>query len=248
MEMTHGTRQHADAQPQRRYVPIWLSHFQAIKQLPKEERGNIMLAIADYGFDGVLPELTGGAAMLWTAILPVLERNRALSMGGSRGGRASKRNNPSGRRGKAKGADSAEAPTASSPDTPQTPPPPPHPTADPKRPPTADEVRSYAVQRGYGIDADMFVSYYQARGWTLGGRPVSDWRSLADVWHLRQPQQGEQAADTQARRETLGRIQQEERAQAEERADTRRMDSRAALQAYLQSKGLPPDANALDAL
>lgn len=59
----------------------------------------------------------------------------------------------------------------------------------PKRftPPTLDEVTAYIAERGYGIDPEAFVDYYQARGWKLkGGITVKDWRSCVRTWDKRQ--------------------------------------------------------------
>ena len=50
-------------------------------------------------------------------------------------------------------------------------------------PPSVDEVREYCLQRQNGIDAEYFVSYYEARGWRLGGdRKMVDWQAAVRTW------------------------------------------------------------------
>ena len=45
-------------------------------------------------------------------------------------------------------------------------------------PPSVEEVRSYCLERGNGINPQSFVDYYAARGWKYGqGKPVVGWRA-----------------------------------------------------------------------
>lgn len=54
-------------------------------------------------------------------------------------------------------------------------------------PPTADEVRAYCLERGNGIDAEYFVSYYEARGWKYsGGLDMKDWKAAVRTWERRE--------------------------------------------------------------
>ena len=36
------------------------------------------------------------------------------------------------------------------------------------KPPTQSEVLEYGLSIGYRIKADMFLNYYEARGWMMG--------------------------------------------------------------------------------
>lgn len=50
-------------------------------------------------------------------------------------------------------------------------------------PPSIDEVAAYCRERGNGIDADRFVTYYQARGWEMSnGRRMKDWKAAVRTW------------------------------------------------------------------
>lgn len=48
--------------------------------------------------------------------------------------------------------------------------------------PTAEEVASYARERGSSVDPERFVDYYASRGWKLGTTPMEDWRAAFRNW------------------------------------------------------------------
>ena len=53
-------------------------------------------------------------------------------------------------------------------------------------PPSVEEVRSYCLERGNGINPQSFVDYYAARGWKYGqGKPVVDWKAAVRTWENR---------------------------------------------------------------
>lgn len=59
----------------------------------------------------------------------------------------------------------------------------------PKRPyfvpPTVEEVREYCQERSNGIDAALFVDFYEARGWTVGRGKMRDWKAAVRTWERR---------------------------------------------------------------
>ena len=53
-------------------------------------------------------------------------------------------------------------------------------------PPTVDEVRAYATESGYHIDAEKFVDYYSSVGWKVGkGKSMKDWKASVRNWARR---------------------------------------------------------------
>jgi len=66
--------------------------------------------------------------------------------------------------------------------------------APPKRPrfvpPSIDEVRAYCQERRNGVDAALFVDYYEARGWSVGRSQMKNWKAAIRTWEKRH------AADT----------------------------------------------------
>ncbi len=49
-------------------------------------------------------------------------------------------------------------------------------------PPSAQEVKDYCQEKGYQIDPDRFVAYYEATGWTRGKTKIKDWRACVRTW------------------------------------------------------------------
>lgn len=51
-------------------------------------------------------------------------------------------------------------------------------------PPSIEEVRQYIESKGYSVDAQRFVDYYEARGWELSkGRKIKDWKACVRTWN-----------------------------------------------------------------
>lgn len=54
-------------------------------------------------------------------------------------------------------------------------------------PPSVDEVKAYCLDNNYKIDVQLFMAYYEARGWTLSkGKPMSNWKSAVTAWARRE--------------------------------------------------------------
>ena len=56
-------------------------------------------------------------------------------------------------------------------------------------PPTPDQVRAYAAEKGYDIDADRFVDFYTSKGWMVGKNKMRDWRAAVRNWAKSQRQE-----------------------------------------------------------
>ena len=57
-------------------------------------------------------------------------------------------------------------------------------------PPSADDVRAYAAEKGYTIDPEAFVDYYTANGWKVGKNPMKDWRAAVRTWVRKEKENG----------------------------------------------------------
>lgn len=53
-------------------------------------------------------------------------------------------------------------------------------------PPTVDEVAAYCEERENGIDAEQFVSYYEAGGWMRGKTKITNWKECIATWEKNQ--------------------------------------------------------------
>ena len=53
-------------------------------------------------------------------------------------------------------------------------------------PPTVEEVAEYIREKGYHIDAEQFVDYYESNGWRVGGKSkMVDFRAAVRNWERR---------------------------------------------------------------
>lgn len=52
-------------------------------------------------------------------------------------------------------------------------------------PPTIDDVRQYCESKGYQIDAEAFIAFYESNGWKVGCNPMKNWKSAVITWTRR---------------------------------------------------------------
>ena len=57
-------------------------------------------------------------------------------------------------------------------------------------PPTLEEVRAYAAQRGDPLDPEAFMDYYTANGWKVGKNPMRDWKAAVRTWTRKDKENG----------------------------------------------------------
>ena len=49
-------------------------------------------------------------------------------------------------------------------------------------PPTRDQVAEYFAEKGYRVDADRWMAYYESNGWRVGKNPMRDWKAAVRTW------------------------------------------------------------------
>ena len=74
-------------------------------------------------------------------------------------------------------------------------------------PPTPDEVRSYAAEKGLTGDADRFCDFYASKGWRVGSQPMRDWKAAVRGWCARDRQD---AAHADARGPTVKTVREQQ--------------------------------------
>lgn len=60
--------------------------------------------------------------------------------------------------------------------------------------PSVEEVTTYCREKGYGIDAQHFVDYYDSNGWKVGKNPMQDWKATVRSWARRDGKDKQPAA------------------------------------------------------
>lgn len=71
--------------------------------------------------------------------------------------------------------------------------------------PTVEEVKKYVEEKGYHIDAEMFVAFYESKGWKVGKEPMKNWKSCVVTWEKRvkENNQGNKFHNLEERKESL---------------------------------------------
>jgi uncharacterized protein YdaU (DUF1376 family) len=54
-------------------------------------------------------------------------------------------------------------------------------------PPTLEEVSEHIKAKGYLIDPEAFIAFYQSKGWKVGDQPMKCWKSAVVTWAKRRP-------------------------------------------------------------
>ena len=51
--------------------------------------------------------------------------------------------------------------------------------------PTLQEVKDYCEERNNNINAQYFISYYEAKDWMIGKNKIKDWKACVRTWEQR---------------------------------------------------------------
>lgn len=52
-------------------------------------------------------------------------------------------------------------------------------------PPSVEAVKAYCDEKGYHIDAEQFVAFYEAKGWYIGKNKMKNWKQALVTWEKR---------------------------------------------------------------
>jgi len=50
------------------------------------------------------------------------------------------------------------------------------------KPPTADDVKSYCLERNNFVNAETFIDFYESKGWMVGKNKMKDWKACVRTW------------------------------------------------------------------
>ena len=59
------------------------------------------------------------------------------------------------------------------------------PARTPMKRPTLEEVQVYIAEKGYSVDAESFIAFYESNGWKVGKNPMKSWRAALVTWQKR---------------------------------------------------------------
>lgn len=49
--------------------------------------------------------------------------------------------------------------------------------------PTLEEVKAYILEKGYNVDPDRWINYYESNGWKVGKNPMKNWKAAIATWN-----------------------------------------------------------------
>mgnify|MGYP005786596299 CR=1 FL=1 len=187
---------------------LYAEYMEHIELLNMEQRGELFTAIFLYTSTGQVPELDGATAMAFSFIRKQLDKDqkkydetcKKRSEAGKLGGRpkangssekAKKANGFSEKQMKAKKADNDNENDNDLKESTLK-------SAKEKRfaPPTLDDVMGYCREKGYEIDCERFIDFYESKGWMIGKNRMKDWRAAVRNWVRQEKAAAPGAKDT----------------------------------------------------
>ena len=172
---------------------LYRSQLEALLALDADNLKESLKAIKEYALDDIAPNCDGLPFAMFTMAKPLIDKNNRNYENGRSGGRKPTDNrtvtdhepidnrliterepidNPKekGERRKEKGETNQKSVWRFT-------------------PPTAQQVREYAAEKGYILDADRFVDFYECKGWMVGKNKMKDWKAAARNWARSQRQE-----------------------------------------------------------
>jgi hypothetical protein len=56
-------------------------------------------------------------------------------------------------------------------------------------------VREYIREKGYHVDADEWMAFYESNGWFVGKTKMRDWKASVRTWHYRDKKKNNKVTD-----------------------------------------------------
>lgn len=175
---------------------FYASWLDAIKNLPRDMQGEVLVAIVEYGIAGEMSaDLKPITKALMSMVKPQIDINRARYENGKKGGRkASEVVNENQTETKQK-PNNNQNKTKTEPNATK---------GEPNvnvyvndnyikennkkknirfSPPTIEEIQSYIQEKGYcRVKADVFFDYYESNGWMVGRNKMKKWQNAVSKW------------------------------------------------------------------
>lgn len=51
--------------------------------------------------------------------------------------------------------------------------------------PSIEELKNYIDEKGYDVDAEQFIAFYDSNGWKVGKNPMKSWKGAITTWGKR---------------------------------------------------------------
>lgn len=178
-------------------VVFYRSFWEAIQNLSDEDKLKSINAIIEYGLNGKEPETNGVAAAIFLMAKPQIDANNKRYQNGSKGGRPVTKTEPNNNQNITKPEPKEKENVKANvnekkKDTDVS-----KEKASRFLPPTLDEVRGYCLEKGYPVDAERFIDFYESKGWFVGKNKMKDWKAAVRNWNRMQREDGAAKASGQ---------------------------------------------------
>ena len=157
-------------------VLFYRSFYDALKNIPPDERLKVYDAIMEYGMYGRDPDLDGVALAIFLLAKPQIDANNKRYENGCK---AKKKRTVSETEANSK-QDSSECEAKEKEKEKEK-----VKVKDNNKifkPPTVDDVRAYCTERGNNVDPRSFVDFYESKGWMIGKNKMKDWKAAVRTW------------------------------------------------------------------
>lgn len=157
-------------------VLFYRSFYDALKNIPSDERIKVYDAIMEYGMYDRNPDLDGVALAIFLLAKPQIDANNKRYENGCK---AKKKRTVSETEANTK-QDSSECEAKEKEKEKEK-----EKVKDNNKifkPPSVDDVRAYCTERGNNVDPQSFVDFYESKGWMIGKNKMKDWKAAVRTW------------------------------------------------------------------
>ena len=157
-------------------VLFYRSFYDALKNIPSDERLKVYDAIMEYGMYDCDPDLDGVALAIFLLAKPQIDANNKRYENGCKAKKkrtvseAEANTKQELSEGEAKEKEKEKEKVK---------------VKDNNKifkPPTVDDVRAYCTERGNSVDPQSFVDFYESKGWMIGKNKMKDWKAAVRTW------------------------------------------------------------------
>lgn len=157
-------------------VLFYRSFYDALKNIPPDERLKVYDAIMEYGMYDRDPDLDGVALAIFLLAKPQIDANNKRYENGCK---AKNKRTVSGTEANVK-QDLSEAGAKEKEKVKEK-----VKVKDNNKifiPPAVEDVRAYCTERGNSVDPQSFVDFYESKGWMIGKNKMKDWKAAVRTW------------------------------------------------------------------
>lgn len=176
-----------------KYFKLFVDFAEVTEALNDAEMGRLIRAMITYASDGSKPDLRGNERYLWGAAKSSIDQqtasyaNKVDAVAKAREARSdikSKQNDINAKQNcstmetsQEQEQDKTIKEISSKEDTKKS---------RAFQPPTLEEVKARCAEKGYTLDPEAFMSYYNANGWKVGRNKMVSWESALAGWQSRE--------------------------------------------------------------